>query len=444
MLTSILSENRRTLSLAAPIVAGHIGQMLMGWVDTIMVGRIGVIPLGACAFANTLISVPLVFGFGLLSAVSVRASHAHGAGCPEDAAGSVRGGFVIALILGLATALMIHAGLPFVPVLGQPDEVNAAVGTYLLLTGWSLIPVYLTCVCKNFCEAFARPWIPFWILLSAVLLNAALNWVFIYGNLGSPAMGLAGAGLATLIARMAAMAAVFAYPSLSHRLRSGWPRPLFVPGMAASARRILAIGLPAGMLHLCEVSGFAFGSLMMGWIGVTALAAHQVAITCAATTFMVPLGLSQAACVRVGHARGSRQTSRLKPIIFGALGLAILIMSVFAIAFVLCGPRIAGWFVAEPDVVKLSASLLVLAGVFQIFDGIQVVSSGILRGFEETRMPMFIGIVSYWMVALPVSWAAAFKFGYGAPGIWAGFVTGLAVAAGALLWRVLRKCRLSA
>jgi len=444
MLKSILSENRRTLSLAVPIVAGHIGQMLMGWVDTIMVGRIGVVPLGACAFANTLISVPLVFGFGLLSAVSVRASHAHGAGLPEDAAAGVRGGFVIAFFLGLGMALLIHAGLPFVPLLGQPEEVNAAVDTYLILTGWSLVPVYLTCVSKNFCEAFARPWIPFWILLSAVLLNATLNWVFIYGNLGSPAMGLAGAGLATLIARIAAMAAVFAYPSLSRRLRAGWPRPLFAPGMASAARSILTLGLPAGMLHLCEVSGFAFGSLMMGWIGVTALAAHQVAITCAATTFMVPLGLSQAACVRVGHARGLRRTDRLRPIIFGALGLSVSIMSVFAVAFVLGGSRIAVWFVPEPHVVHLAASLLVLAGVFQIFDGIQVVSSGILRGFEETRMPMVIGVVSYWMVALPVSWTAAFKFGYGAPGIWAGFVTGLAVAAGALLWRVLRKCRLSA
>jgi len=437
MLRSILHENRRTLSLAVPIISGHIGQMLMGLVDSVLVGRVGVVPLGACAFANTLLSVPLVFGFGVMSGVSVRASHSHGGGRLREAGESVRGGFAVALMISVPVLLALYGILPRIGIFGQPAAVNDAVGGYLIICGWSLVPVFFTCVSKNFCEALGRPWEPFWIMLAGVLLNALLAWILIFGKCGAPAMGLEGAAVATLLARIAVMAAMFAYPALSRRLRDAWPCAWFAGGVWASTKRILAIGLPSGGLHLVEVSGFAFGSLMMGWIGVIPLAAHQIAITCAATTFMVPLGLSQAVCVRVGQARGAGKTERFRPIIFGALGLAVAFMSVFVVVFMICGQSIAGWFVTDPAVVSLTAQLLLIAGIFQIFDGIQVLSSGALRGFEDTRMPMFIGVLSYWIVALPVSWFAGFVLGWGARGVWFGFVVGLAVAAAALLSRVL-------
>ena len=437
MLRSILHENRRTLSLAVPIISGQIGQMLMGLVASAMVGRVGVVPLGACAFANTLLSVPLVFGFGVMSGVSVRASHSHGGGRLREAGESVRGGFAVALMISVPVLLALYGILPRIGIFGQPAAVNDAVGGYLIICGWSLVPVFFTCVSKNFCEALGRPWEPFWIMLAGVLLNALLAWILIFGKCGAPAMGLEGAAVATLLARIAVMAAMFAYPALSRRLRDAWPCAWFAGGVWASTKRILAIGLPSGGLHLVEVSGFAFGSLMMGWIGVIPLAAHQIAITCAATTFMVPLGLSQAVCVRVGQARGAGKTERFRPIIFGALGLAVAFMSVFVVVFMICGQSIAGWFVTDPAVVSLTAQLLLIAGIFQIFDGIQVLSSGALRGFEDTRMPMFIGVLSYWIVALPVSWFAGFVLGWGARGVWFGFVVGLAVAAAALLSRVL-------
>lgn len=441
MLRSILSENRRTLSLAVPIISGHIGQMLMGLVDSVLLGRVGVVPLGACAFANTLLSVPLIFGFGVLSGVSVRASHSHGGGRRQEAGESVRGGLAVALVISVPVVLALYAILPHMGVFGQPRAVNDAVGGYLIICGWSLVPVFVTCVNKNFCEALGRPWEPFWIMMAGVALNALLAWVLIFGKWGAPAMGLEGAAVATLLARLAVMAAMFAYPALSRHLRDAWPSGWFSGGAWEPARRILAIGLPSGGLHLAEVSGFAFGSLMMGWIGVVALAAHQIAITCAATTFMVPLGLSQAACVRVGQARGAGKAGRLRPIIFGALGLAVAFMGVSAGVFTFGGRQIAGWFVADPAVVSLTAQLLLVAGIFQVFDGIQVVSSGALRGFEDTRMPMYIGVLSYWAVALPVSWFAGFVLRWGARGVWLGFVVGLAVAAAALLSRVFWRLR---
>jgi MATE family multidrug resistance protein len=436
-----VSENRRTLALAAPIVAGFVGQMLMGWADTIMVGRLGVVPLAACAFANTVLAVPLVFGFGVLSAVSVRASHAHGADDADRAAEALRGGLVLAALLGLAVALGIQLGTPLLPWLGQKPEVNAATGTFLILCGWSVVPVYLTTVMKNFSEALSRPWAPFWIMLASVLLNVGLNWVMIYGNLGFPALGLEGAGLATLLARVAGTVAMFLYLSRSRVLRPHVPANWRAPGVWRQVRSLVALGLPVGGLHFCEVSGFAFGSLMMGWISVNALAAHQIAITCAATTFMLPLGISQAVSVRVGQARGAGALHRCRPIIYGGLGVTLCLMAVFAGIFVLTGRGLAGWFISSEAIITLTAQLLLIAGIFQLFDGIQIVSSGALRGFEDTRVPMVIGAVAYWGIALPVSGALAFGTGLGAPGIWVGFVAGLASAAGALFFRVFRRLK---
>jgi MATE family multidrug resistance protein len=436
-----LSENRRTLALAAPIMAGFAGQMAMGWADTIMVGRIGVLPLAACAFANTVLAVPLVFGFGVLSAISVRASHAHGADNYVQAGETLRAGLMLAALLGLAVALLVQFSLPFLSLFGQKPEVNAACRNFLLLCGWSVVPVYLTTAAKNFCEALSRPWVPFWIMLASVLLNIGLNWLLIYGHWGFPALGLDGAGLATLLARTAATLALVGYLLGSPQLRSRLPARWLAPGMAAPLRTLLGIGLPVGGLHFCEVSGFAFGSIMMGWISVNALAAHQIAITCAATTFMLPLGISQAVSVRVGQARGARQLERCRPIIFGALGVTAALMTVAAILFLTTGRFIAAAFISSEEIMTLTVQLLLIAGVFQVFDGAQVICSGALRGFEDTRAPMLIGAVAYWVIALPLSGLLAFGLGLGAPGIWSGFVAGLAAASGALFFRVEKRLR---
>ena len=437
LLAQSLSENRRTLALASPIVAGFVGQMLMGLSDTIMVGHVGVIPLAACAFANTVLSVPMVVGFAILSSVSVRASLAFGAGRDRMSGEALRGGLLVGTCLGILVAGAIQVSVPFLPLLGQGDEVTSAAKTYLIICAWSVVPVFLTTPAKNFCEALSRPWVPFWIMIAGVLLNIALNWVFIYGNLGFPAMGIEGAGVATALARVAVAGAMIAYvlvaPNLSRSLPAAW----FGGGLGLEIRRLLAIGLPSGGMHLAEISGFASGSLMMGWLGPSALAAHQIAITCAATTFMVPLGLSQAVSVRIGQARGASEEHRYLPIVFGTWGMTVLVMTLFAIIFVGAGAAISGWFVANAAVTSLAAQLLVIAGFFQIFDGIQVTSSGALRGFEDTRTPMFIGILAYWIVALPISYLSAFKLGFGPTGIWFGFVAGLALASAALVTRLM-------
>ena len=354
---------------------------------------------------------------------------------------ALRAGFVVGGVLGLCVVAAIHAALPFLPWLGQGPEITAACKNFLILCAWSAVPVFFTTAAKNFCEALSRPWVPFWIMIAGVSLNVGLNWIFIYGNLGAPAMGLDGAGVATLTARICVAAAIIAYVLLGSALKDSLPASWTATGLSTEIRRLLAIGLPSGGMHLAEVSGFSFGSLMMGWLGAGALAAHQIAITCAATTFMVPLGLSQAVSVRIGQARGAREKRRYLPIIFGALTMAILIMAIFAVLFMSAGATIAAWFVASASVTALAAQLLLVAGFFQIFDGVQITSAGALRGFEDTRGPMLIGILSYWLVALPISYFSAFRLGFGPSGIWFGFVMGLALAATALVARLFLRVK---
>jgi MATE family, multidrug efflux pump len=437
LLAQSLSENRRTLALAVPIIAGFVGQMLMGWADTIMVGKIGVIPLAACAFANTVLAVPLVFGFAVLSSVSVRASLAFGAGRKRLSGEALRSGLLIALLLGILVGGGLHLAAPFLSLLGQGDEITNTSRNFLVLCAWSAVPVFITTAAKNFCEALSRPWVPFWIMMAGVLLNIALNWVLIYGNLGLPALGIDGAGVATATARTAVATAVVAYLLTAPSLKQALPLAWFRRGCGAEIRRLLALGLPSGGLQLAEVSGFASGSLMMGWLGPGALAAHQIAITCAATTFMIPLGLSQAVAVRIGQARGAAEQARYLPIIFGTWGITASIMTISAVLFMGAGTVIATWFVENSAVTTLAAELLLIAGLFQIFDGIQVTSAGALRGFEDTRTPLLIGVLSYWVVALPISYLCAFNLGLGPPGIWFGFVAGLAVASAVLVTRLM-------
>ena len=294
--------------------------MLMGWADTIMVGKVGVIPLAACAFANTVLAVPLVFGFAVLSSVSVRASLAFGAGRKRMSGEALRSGLFIALLLGILVGGGLHLAAPFLSLLGQGDEITNTSRNFLVICAWSAVPVFITTAAKNFCEALSRPWVPFWIMMAGVLLNIALNWVLIYGNLGSPAMGIDGAGVATATARIAVATAIVIYVLTAPSLTGALPVLGLGEDVGPRSAACSAIGLPSGGMQLAEVSGFASGSLMMGWLGAGALAAHQIAITCAATTFMIPLGLSQAVAVRIGQARGAAEQDRYLPDHFWSLG----------------------------------------------------------------------------------------------------------------------------
>jgi MATE family multidrug resistance protein len=436
-----LREARPTLALALPIMAGMVGQMLMGLTDTIMVGRVGVVPLAAASFVNAVAHLPLVFGLGLLSSIAVLAAQAFGARKPTEAGEVLRHGLIVSTGMGLLAAISMVCLHPFLNRLGQPPEAVAAAGTYLLLFGASLLPALVAHGCKQFSEALKHPWVPTFVMLGGVLLNALLCWVLIFGHCGAPAMGLVGAGWATVIARTVMALALLGYVLRAPALRAFQPAQWRVSLSRERFVRLLRLGWPVAGQHFFEVSAFAFAAIMMGWINADSIAAHQIAITCAAMTFMFALGLGSAACIRVGHAFGAGQFARMRQIGFGAVGMAAAIMGAFGVLFILAGNPIASLFIESPAVVSLTAQLLIVAAVFQVADGVQVTSICALRGLADVRAPAVIAIVAYWLVALPLGSVLAFRAQLGAVGMWIGLATGLGAAACGLAWRFHRQTR---
>ena len=434
-----LSECRRTLVLAVPIMAGQLSQMLMGLADSAMVGRVGVLPLAASSFANGLLSVPFLFGIGLMQAISVRVSQAHGAGDRRETGELLRHGLAITGIAGIVLVALVALAATQLGHFGQPPDVVRESHRYFLLSGASMLPMLLAMGLKQYSEALNHPWPPMLILLGSVALNVVLNWILIYGNLGAPAMGLTGAGLATLLSRIAALAVVIAYILRARRFAGALPESWRLPLQWERARSLLKIGLPGAGQLLLEVSAFTVATVMIGWLGKEALAAHQIALTCASTSFMFPLGIGMATTIRIGQALGANEPARVRAIGLASFGLGVLVMSAAGLVFTFGNEWIARAFVDDGAVVRIAAKLLVIAAFFQIFDGLQVVGSCTLRGLNDAIVPMVACLVAYWLVFLPFAWVAAFHLGLGAAGIWYGLAAALAIVAVSLFVRFLVK-----
>ena len=436
-----LREIRPTLALALPIVVGQVSQMLMGVTDSVMIGRAGTVPLAASSFGGNVFSVFFVLGIGLMLPVSIFASRARGADQPAECAEYLRHGLALALFFGVFESLGLFVLATQLHRFGQPPEVVAVVVPFFLLIATSLVSVFVYLVLKQFAEAMGRPWVPMFIMLGGVGLNAALNWVFIYGHLGVPALGLTGAGLSTLISRSLGAAVIFVWLRRDPAMRTAWPVRWFGHYSRERFREMLRIGLPASGMLLFESSAFAASTIMVGWLGAVPLAAHQIAVTCASLTFMVPLGFSMATGMRVSRAVGAGELERRRPIAFSAMGLGVLLMGAFGCVFFFGGSAIATWFVRDTAVVALAVQLLVVAALFQLFDGAQVIGAASLRGIADVKVPALITFAAYWVVALPLGYFLGARGGYGAVGIWTGIAAGLACAAVLLAGRFARLTR---
>ena len=436
-----LREVRPMLTLALPIVIGQLSQMLIGITDSVMIGRTGAVPLAASSFGGSVFGVFYVLGIGLMTPVAVFVAHARGAGEESECGEYLRHGLALALAFGALETIGLGVMATQLHRFGQPPEVLAVVIPYFLLIAGSITPVLVYLALRQFAEALGRPWMPMAVMLGGVALNAGLNWIFIYGHWGAPAMGLTGAGVATLIARVLAAAVIFAWVWNDPRLRAALPSRWLAPLSGRRLREMLRLGLPAAGMLLFESGAFAAAAVMMGWLGAVPLAAHQIAITCAATTFMFLLGLSMAAGMQISAAAGAGERERLRPIGYAALGSGGVIAAVCMSGFLLGGNRIAGWFVRDAAVVTLAAQLLVVAGLFQFFDGGQVIGAALLRGLKDVKVPVAITFVAYWIFAIGLGFWLGFGRELGAVGVWAGLATGLAFAAFFLALRFRRLTR---
>ncbi len=433
----ILRELRATLALAFPIVVGQVSQMLIGVTDNAFIGRVGRAELAAAAFTHGVFGLCYVVGIGLVLGAGVFAARDHGAGDEAGCAAWLRHGRALAAAIGVAMFVVMLAASTQLHHFGQPPEVVAIVQPYFLLIGLSFPPALLFQVQRQFCESLNQPWVPMGIMLADVALNALLNWVLVFGHFGFPALGLIGSGVATLAARVVAAIVIFwwlkratAFASVHAAPWRGWERGRFV--------ELLKLGVPAGGMLLFEGGAFAMAALMMGWLGTVPLAAHQVALGCAALTFMVPLGISMATSLRISQARGEGRHEVLRAIGFGSLATGLAVMATFALIFALAGPWITAAFTPATDVAGLAARLLIVAAIFQLFDGAQVISAGALRGLTDVRVPTVLTFVAYWVIALPLGYALAFHTTLGPMGIWTGLAVGLACAAVLLAARFQR------
>jgi multidrug resistance protein, MATE family len=429
-----LRELRLTLALALPMIVAQVSQMLIGITDAAMIGRVGTVELAASAFTGGVFGLFYIVGIGLLLPVGVFTARDHGAKNDAGCGAWLQHGKAMALAAGAACFVLLALVSTQLHRFGQPPEVVAVMRPYFLLCSLSLIPVFYFQVQRQYLDALGRPWVGTTIMLVDVGLNAFFNWIFIWGHLGAPALGLTGAGVATLFVRTLAVGMIALWLRREPRANGPLERGRF--------REMLHMGVPAAGSLLFESGAFAAAMLMMGWLGATALAAHQVALSCAAFTFMFPLGLSMAVSIRISKARGEGRTEVLPAIGFGALGCSCVIMLLFALGFVAGGTLLARAFTPDVAVIALAAQLLIVAAIFQLFDGGQVVSAGALRGLTDVKVPTVITFIAYWVVSLPLAYGLAFHTRLGPVGIWAGLASGLACAAVLLARRFHRLTRL--
>jgi MATE family multidrug resistance protein len=422
------------IRLALPVVVVQVGMMAMGVVDTLMVGHLSAQALAAVALGNLYFFLIAVFGMGTLMVLDPVVAQAVGARDQEGAARGVQRGVLLAALLALPAAILLLLAQPFMLWAGQPAEVVPFAADYAERLAPGVFPFFLFVVLRQTLQSMrvTRP-----IVLAIVLANlanAALNWMLIFGHLGAPALGVAGSAWATTISRWLLAALLFA---MAGRALAALLFPIRREVWAAiPLARMLRLGLPIGAQVFLEFGAFAFVALMMGWLGTRSMAGHQIAINLASLTFMVPLGVGDAASVLVGQAVGRGDPVATRGAARAALLCGVGFMSCTALLFLTAPVGLARLYTPDLDVIRVAAALIPLAGIFQVFDGTQTVATGILRGLGETRVAMLVNLLGYWCIGLPVSYLYGIRWGRGPVALWWGLVLGLAVVAVVLLIRV--------
>lgn len=437
------AEAKRTLVLAGPVVASMLAQNSMGFVDTVMVGRLGSLPLAAAALGNNVFFFILLVCMGIILAVEPLVAQAYGSGNHQAIERTVRQGLWLGVLLTIPAFLIVWNITPFLRATGQPDEVIVLTQGYLRAVSFGYLPMLSFTALRSFVEGLARPLPVTVITFMAAGLNAVADYAFIHGEFGMPALGVTGAGIAT------AMVQWFMFIALGTFIR--WDPVLRAYRIFEKLKRpdrsylgeIFRVGWPVGVSHGLESGLFTVTALLIGSLSTVALAAHQVALQSAAFTFMVPLGIGVATSVRVGQAVGRGDGAAARRAGFVGIMLGLSFMTMTAVLFRTVPDMVVGLYLdlndpSNMEVARLAAILLGVAGVFQVFDGIQVSAAGALRGLKDTRTPMLIGFVAYWVIGLSVGCLLGFGLGRGAEGLWWGLVVGLASAATMLTLRFRR------
>jgi MATE family multidrug resistance protein len=435
------NEIKKTIILSVPIVVGQLGQMFMSVVDNIMVGKIGAQALAAASLANAMFILIMVVGFGLSMAVTPLTAIAYGAGKDEECGIVLRQGLIVNVSSGILLCIATYFFAECIQFLNQPEEIVGQAVLYMKVLGLSMLPMMLFQSYRQFAEgvSFLKP--AMIITLLANLVNIITNWIFIYGNLGAPALGVTGAGIATTTSRTFMAAALMFVIMRSPKMKRFDPSLHYRKIDFIMMKKLLSIGIPTGFQYFFEVSAFTASSIMIGWMGTIALAAHQIALNLASLSFMVAMGISSAATIRVSNAVGKKDVHGVRTAGFSATLLCVGFMTAAGLVFITFRFFLPSLYISEKEVIDISASLLVIVAFFQISDGTQAVGLGILRGITDMKIPTLITLVAYWLMGLPSGYLLAFKFNMGIHGVWYGLLISLSASALFMMMRFNKKSK---
>ncbi len=432
---SIKESIRQTFQLAYPVIIGQLGIIMMGVVDSLMVGGLGAVPLAAASLANSLFFLIIIIGLGVSNVVTPLVAISVGANQWEQCGIYFRQSLLVNFFIGTILMIAIYFVADIIKYFHQPEGVIFYARSYMKILSFSVLPLMLFQTYKQFIEglSFTKPAMV--VTLLANIVNIFGNWVFIFGKLGMPKLGLDGAGLSTLFCRAFMGFAMMYYVMKSSEFSSYNVNFHFKNINIPVIKKILNLGLPSGFQYFFEIGAFSFAIIMIGWLGAKQLAAHQIAINLASISYMAVLGISTAGGIRVGNAVGRQNTAEIRRAGFVALLSGSFIMIVSGIIFITMRNILPALYISDEKVVQIASSLLIIAALFQLSDGTQAVGLGILRGLTDVKIPTFITFISYWLIGLPIGYFLGFKFDYGVQGIWVGLLLGLTSSAILLTYR---------
>ena len=434
-LKNIKEEISNTFKLAYPIMIGQLGIIMMGVVDSMMVGQLGPVPLAAASLGNSLIFLVLIIGIGCSVVISPIIAILVGGKRYSECGTYFRQSLLVNVVLSFIMLGIILLGVNFIQYLDQPPEVVELSIIYMTIVGLSAVPLMIYQTYKQFIEGLSIMKPAMIIAILANLINAFANWVLIFGKFGFPVLGIAGAAWATFASRVFMALAIMFYVMRNDKFKQYDVNFHFRKLDFPIIKKILSLGLPSGFQYFFEVGAFTFAVIMIGWIGANELAAHQIAINLASISFMVVLGISQAASIRVGNAMGEQSVSKIRKAGFTGIIFGASTMFLAGITFIILNDFLPTLYINDKSVIEIASRLLIIAALFQLSDGTQAVGIGVLRGLTDVKGPTIITFIAYWVISLPIAYLLAFNFNLGVDGVWIGLFVGLTASALMLTFR---------
>ena len=418
---------KKSILLAIPVVINQLGHIMVGVADSMMVGKVGIIPLAAATFANTFYHILMLFGIGVSYAITPLVASTHPLN-NKILFKYLSNALILNFLLGVGLLIISYVCSYYLDMFGQDQEVVLKARPYLIIMSFSFLPLMVFQTFRQYLEGLSDTFNPMIISIIANLINVGLNYLLIYGKFGFPALELNGAGYASLIARVVMVLLILIL------LKNKW-KGIFIKINWKIINKLLKIGIPSGLQYIFEIGAFALATIMVGWLGAKALAAHNIALNLAAISYMAASGLSAASCVRIGNQMRMKNKKNLRMIGMSSFGLVVFFMTLCGLFFIIFRNILPSLYVSDTQVIAMSSTLLMIAAAFQISDGIQVVGLGVLRGLSDVKVPTLVTFFAYWIVAIPCGYIFCFIYDWGINGIWYALFIGLTLSGISHIWR---------